>query len=565
MLTRRQTIPRRTALPSAGPGTRPTAVRPGESDDAAVRHARTDFAWPASSAEPRALSPRTDAKPDATATPRTRIRALLVEDDASDAALTRTCLSACLGSTILVTHETRLSSALARLAVDPFDLVILDLDLPDSRGLATCERMTGAHPELPVVVLTGVDDEAIGVRAIQRGAQDFLSKNLIDAGGLARAIRHALERHGMVVRLETAARDERRGALRLRNVLARSAEGFLVLDEAGAVILANPAAESLLGLAPGEALGRVLELPIPTGDGHETVIPRDDGTSFPAELRVAALEWEGRAATLVSIHDLSDRKRTERVVVAQTVQRAFLPDRSDRRSGALRMSARHELCEDASGDYYDFIELGGDLVAIAIGDVAGHGLGPALLMAQGRACLRAFCHTSTDLGAILRNVNDALAADMTDGRFMSLFVGIVDVRRGRMLWCNGGHIPPFLKRRGESRIERLGPTGPVLGVRRGSEYAVRETTLRPGDLLVACSDGATEAVSAAGERFGEERVAALLESAPPADAASAVESVREAVRRWTGAAPVHDDLTLVGLELRMPGLEPAPAGRTRTP
>jgi sigma-B regulation protein RsbU (phosphoserine phosphatase) len=105
----------------------------------------------------------------------------------------------------------------------------------------------------------------------------------------------------------------------------------------------------------------------------------------------------------------------------------------------------------------------------------------------------------------------------------------------------------------------------VLGVRRGSEYAVRETTLRPGDLLVACSDGATEAVSAAGGRFGEERVAALLEGDPFPDAAAAVDSVREAIRRWSGSTPVHDDLTLVGLELRMPGVDPPTAGRARAP
>ncbi len=483
---------------------------------------------------------------------RTKIRSLLVEDDASDASLTRECLAVCLGATIEVTHETRLASALARLAIDPFDLVILDLDLPDSRGLATCERLIEAHPGIPVVVLTGADDDSTGVRAIQRGAQDFLSKNGLDAEGLSRAIRHSLERHGMVARLETAASDARRSASRLRNLIARSAEGFVVLDARGVVLLANPAAESLLGFTPDEAIGHAIAFPPVTGATSEVMVPRTDGTAFPAELRFAALEWEGHETTLVSIHDLSDRKRVERMVVAQTVQRAFLPDRTDKAAGSLRLSATHELCEDASGDYYDFIDLDADRVVVAIGDVAGHGLGPALLMAQARACLRAFLRafgrSSADLSSILGHVNDALAADMVDGRFMSLFVGIIDARQGHLLWCNAGHISPFLRRADTRVIERLEPTGPVLGVRAGFEFPTRTTTIRKGDLFLACSDGATEAVSTSEERFGEDRIRSCLQRDPSLGAARSIDALRDDIRAWTGSAPIHDDLTLLAID-----------------
>jgi DNA-binding NarL/FixJ family response regulator len=480
---------------------------------------------------------------------RTAIRLLLVEDDPSDADLTLERLDEAGGPRFQVTHETRLSSALDRLAEGGTDVVLLDLDLPDSRGIATCERVLEAHPGVPVVVLTGTEDSQIGVRAVQRGAQDFLSKDHLDPDALARAIRYAVERHALVASAEIASREAKESAARLRNLIGRSPEGFLVVDQGRSVRFVNPAAGTLLGIPPEDLLGCTLTLPLPSGDAREVTVPRADGTCFPAEMRVAALEWEGGPAWLVSLHDLSDRKRAERVAIAQAVQRAFLPERQRLVKGDLLLSGRNELCEDASGDYYDFVELPDGRVVVAIGDVTGHGLGPAMLMAQGRAFLRAFCRTMTDAARVMAELNEALAADMTSGRFMTMFLAFVEPGTGRMTWCNAGHVPPLLRRAGSAEVERLEPSGPVLGIKRDVQFGVREEErLEPGDVLFLCSDGATEASRPDGERFGFERVIEVLRAQADEDPDELLDSMRSSLHRWTDGRPLQDDLTMVAVQ-----------------
>jgi signal transduction histidine kinase len=133
---------------------------------------------------------------------------LLVEDNPGDAELMRELLSE-LAEPPEVLHAARLSDALALLEPARVDVILLDLSLPDARGLDTVERMHRAAPHLPIVVLTGLDDEALAVRALQAGAQDYLVKGAVTGPGVRRAIRHARERNRLVeaARRATHARD----------------------------------------------------------------------------------------------------------------------------------------------------------------------------------------------------------------------------------------------------------------------------------------------------------------------------------------------------------------------
>jgi signal transduction histidine kinase len=140
-------------------------------------------------------------------------RILLVEDSRSDARLLEATLLGAGAYRFRLTHVERLAEALAALAGGGFDVVLLDLHLPDSQGLDTLAARERDQPGVPVMVLTGFDDEELAVRAVQAGAQDYLPKGLVDGALLARLIRHAIERHQIGVELERARAEQ----IRLRD------------------------------------------------------------------------------------------------------------------------------------------------------------------------------------------------------------------------------------------------------------------------------------------------------------------------------------------------------------
>lgn len=122
-------------------------------------------------------------------------RLLLVEDNSGDARLLAETLVEAPGARFELTHVGRLSEAARELAQGQFDLVLLDLSLPDSMGLETFVRLHVTAPHLPYVVLTGLSDESVGLRTVRAGAQDFLIKGTMGPEQLVRALSHAIVRH----------------------------------------------------------------------------------------------------------------------------------------------------------------------------------------------------------------------------------------------------------------------------------------------------------------------------------------------------------------------------------
>ncbi len=122
-------------------------------------------------------------------------RVLLIEDTPEDAEIVRHMLSKAQGFTFRVEHADRFSAGLDRLSKGESDVVLLDLKLPDGQGLELVDRARAQAPTVPIVVLTGTyEDEALGIQALQKGAQDYLLKDHLDDRGLVRAIRYAIER-----------------------------------------------------------------------------------------------------------------------------------------------------------------------------------------------------------------------------------------------------------------------------------------------------------------------------------------------------------------------------------
>jgi hypothetical protein len=129
------------------------------------------------------------------AAPRTAIRVLLVEDEIEAARLVTRRLTYYPSANFEVTHVLDLGSAFGRLESEDFDIMVLDLCLPDAEGFDTLASACGIARHVPIVVLTGVDDDEMSLRAIQAGAQDYLIKPLTDVRPVARALLNARERH----------------------------------------------------------------------------------------------------------------------------------------------------------------------------------------------------------------------------------------------------------------------------------------------------------------------------------------------------------------------------------
>ena len=253
---------------------------------------------------------------------------------------------------------------------------------------------------------------------------------------------------------------------------------------------------------------------------------------------------------LLHAASLEKERQDREIKAAQGIQRALLPERAERREGRLALAGMNELCEDASGDYYDFFEWKGGRLGVAIGDVSGHGLGAAMVMAEARALLRAFATGVEDVAAVCESLNDFLSHDMTAGRFMSFFCASIDPKVGDVRWASAGHNPALHYRAATKEVVLLESTGRVLGVMPDAGYRNGATFhLAHGDVLLLYTDGATEAPAPkTGDLFGEERLEEVLRASAGGPPEGILDAVRAALKAWTGGAPNRDDLTLLAVK-----------------
>jgi two-component system cell cycle sensor histidine kinase/response regulator CckA len=177
------------------------------------------------------------------------IRVLLVEDNPGDARLFTELLRSAGAGHLRMVQVDRLAAALDCLKRDSFDVVLLDLSLPDANGLDTLVRAHAHAPKIPIVVLTGHDDEALAVRAVRAGAQDYLVKGHVDGELLVRSIRYASERGRALDALER--REEH-----YRSLIEHSLDLISILSHDGTIRYASPSHERLLGYPAGELVGR---------------------------------------------------------------------------------------------------------------------------------------------------------------------------------------------------------------------------------------------------------------------------------------------------------------------
>jgi len=236
--------------------------------------------------------------------------------------------------------------------------------------------------------------------------------------------------------------------------------------------------------------------------------------------------------------------------IARDIQRVLLPSADPVFPGydisGLSLAAGH-----LSGDYFDFIPLGGDRLAVAIADVSGKGVPASLIMAMCRGVLRREALDATMPGDVLRRVNSLLYPDIKEDMFISMAYAILDGPDGKFTLARAGHDAPLLFRAGTREVEKLSPKGMALGIDSGEVFnrvcADLSLVLGPGDCILLYTDGATEALNADGVEYGVDRLAKALEAAAAQGAAAVLRHVADDVRAFTGRESKQDDFTLIAI------------------
>lgn len=260
-----------------------------------------------------------------------------------------------------------------------------------------------------------------------------------------------------------------------------------------------------------------------------------------------ALE-NGRLTAAVAAEVEARAKQTRDIEIARDVQMRLLPQEFPPIPG-LDYAGACRAALGVGGDYYDFIPLSKTQLGIAIGDVSGKGIPAALLMATLRAYLRGAqtIHHQADLTAVMRNLNMLVYESSAANRYATFFYGELDVTSRTFTYVNAGHNPPMLfRQRANGRdVERLDTGGPVIGLIEGCVYQQGSVTLAAGDVLVAYTDGISEAMNAAMDEWGEER---LMETVGPNRSVAArtlIDQLMTSADAFVAGAPQHDDMTLL--------------------
>lgn len=253
------------------------------------------------------------------------------------------------------------------------------------------------------------------------------------------------------------------------------------------------------------------------------------------------------------IRELAAKERlTRELEIARQVQESFLPRRMPEMEGVEALG----YClpaNEVGGDYYDFVKLSDSRIAVIVGDVSGKGIQAAFYMTLSKAFFRTLCREIDATSEVLKRMNRLFWENAERGTFISVVYGILDLDKQTFTFSRAGHNPVFLKRSPSQVPDMVRPGGIALGLDSGERFdsSIEEVTLRvkSGDALVLYTDGFSEAVSAANERYGDERLAARIGALGSLSAEEILNGITEDVDRFIDGAGRQDDMTIVVIKL----------------
>ena len=497
------------------------------------------------------------------ATGRRPLRALLIEDSEFDA---RVIASLLRGGGYEVTSR-RVETAAAMqeaLIAQPWDIVFSDHQMPEFDAAQALQVLQNSGLDLPFIIVSGGIGEETAVALMKAGAHDFLMK-----GHLGRLVPVA-ERELREARNRA---EQRAAEMRYRRLWETSPDAILMMDAAGVIAFVNPAAEQVFASPATALVGRAFHSLLVGGEsspweGREPWSSDAADTSQLLELEgrtaddrrvitevaFSDVEMQGRRWHIAFIRDITARREAERALavaakefgLAREIQQRLFPQRPPGVPGFDIAGVSYPAVE-TGGDSFDFIAMPEGDLGLVVSDVSGHGMGPALIMAETRAYLRIVAFNRRDAGLVLTRANEVLVEDLEDsGRFVTSLLVRLDPGAGQLAFANAGHPAGYVLDPEGGLRQVLARGGPPLGVEPKTAYAESPAIdLEAGNLILLTTDGVEEAESPEGGLFGEARLLKVVREHRQRPAREIIAAVRAAVIEFCGGAAQQDDITLI--------------------
>ncbi len=355
----------------------------------------------------------------------------------------------------------------------------------------------------------------------------------------------------------------------LTSAVEQTADCIIITDNNARIEYVNPAFEATTGFTSQEALGhtpmllksgahddafyRDLWTTILTGKVYRNTIlnRKKNGEIFHAEQTITPMrDTTGRITHFVTvIKDVTELRKMQQqqfqMNLARAVQQQFYRALPLQMKG-FDIAGAAFPADETGGDYFDFMRLPGDCIGIAIGDVSGHGISSALLMAELRAYLRAYAQQSTGLGEILSLLNEALVSDLEQGNYATLIFCFLHPKSGTLVYANAGHTSGYILDSGGAIKQTLESTDIPLGFLPDHKFSCSDPIiLQPGDILILLTDGIADAEKPDQSWFGIEPALKFIHAHREECSQEIISKLFKTVREYADGLPQLDDITAV--------------------
>ena len=493
------------------------------------------------------------------------LRALIVEDSEFDALILVNHLRQ--GGWRVESKRVASGEAFAQeLQIGNWDLVLCDHFMPGFSAPQALVLYKQSGKDMPFIIVSGGIEEGVAIEAMKSGAHDFMTKG--SPGRLVPAIQRELREAAVRASSKLAEISLRESELRYRSVWENSTDGVLLIDLEGAIRFGNPAVTTIFGWEAEQICGKTLDFlqTAATAPGtwktaagaedrrvFESFARRSDDSEVEVEIGFTQMRMGQQQWLVAFIRDISQRRRHEAEIrktrqefaAAREIQSRLFPKSSPRVPGFDIAGVSH-AAEATGGDSFDYLPLPDGSWGILVADVAGHGMGPALLMAETRFCLRMTARLVFSPAEILTQANRLLAEDLGGDNYVTASLAAIHPGTRTLRHASAGHPATWvLDATGQIKAS-LRRTGKPLGRQGLIAYGENpEIILNSGDTLLQLTDGIDEAMRADGSLFTVERVLDLIRGHPGMPAADLAELICSEARAFTQPEPQTDDFTVV--------------------